>query len=612
MSPGKSDTAESVLLLDAQAGTALRFTAPRRILACTRVEDVAACLQDAERAAAEGAHLAGFLSYEAGYAFEDKLRALAPRDPDLSLVWFGVYDAPERLDRAAALAQLVDADARAAAHAAPPTATVDSLDMSEEDYRAAFMAVRDHLARGDIYQANLTMRARGRWSGDLRALFARLVTTQPVGHAAWLDLGTHQVLSLSPELFLERRGMRLTCRPMKGTAPRGANRNVDAEIAAELARDPKSQAENVMIVDLMRNDLSRIAVPGSVKVPRLFEVEPYATLHQMTSTVEAELEPGHGFAACMARLFPCGSITGAPKLRAMEILHELETGPRGIYTGAIGHLAPGGDFRFNVAIRTLVARTPEGASEGPFEIGTGSGVVFDSGAGPEYAESWLKLAFLERPLPDFALIETMAWHPGEGYLLLERHMRRLRTSAARLGFACAPERIAAALAERAAGFDAPRRVRLEVSADGRFRLADEALAPTPPRWRIALSDTPVDADNPLLAHKTTRRALYDETLKRMIKTRGCDEVLFVNRDGFATEGSYTNLFVARAGRLLTPPLAHGLLPGTLREALLDSGRAFEAELTLDDVLRAEKVYFGNSVRGLVASDIQSRPAADGA
>jgi para-aminobenzoate synthetase/4-amino-4-deoxychorismate lyase len=612
MSKGKSDTAGSVLLLDAQAETALRFSAPRRSLSCKRVEEVATCLRAAEEAAKAGGHLAGFLSYEAGYAFEDKLRPLAPRDPELPLVWFGVYDAPERLDRAAALAWLVDDTARAAAHAAPATVTVDGLDMSEEDYEAAFAAVRDHLARGDIYQANLTMRARGRWSGNLRALFARLVTTQPVGHAAWLDLGTHQVLSLSPELFLERRGRRIVSRPMKGTAPRGANPQTDAEIAAELARDPKSQAENVMIVDLMRNDLSRIAVPGSVRVPRLFDVEPYTTLHQMTSTVEAELEPGHGFAACMARLFPCGSITGAPKLRAMEILQELETGPRGIYTGAIGHLEPGGDFRFNVAIRTLVARTPEGASDGAFEIGTGSGVVFDSGAGPEYAESWLKLAFLERPLPDFALFETMAWHPDEGYLLLERHMRRLATSAARLGFACSRDRIAAALTARAEGFDAPRRVRLELSADGRFRLADEALAPTPPRWRVGIADTPVDAGNPLLAHKTTRRALYDETLKRMVTTRGCDEVLFVNRDGFATEGSYTNLFVARAGRLLTPPLAHGLLPGTLRDALLESGRAFEAELTLDDVLKAEKVYFGNSVRGLVASDIQSRPAAGGA
>jgi para-aminobenzoate synthetase/4-amino-4-deoxychorismate lyase len=612
MSARMSDTVGSVLLLDAQAETALRFTAPRRSLSCSRIEDVAACLDAAERAADDGAHVAGYLAYEAGYAFEDKLRPLAPSDPELPFVWLGVYDAPERLNLAAALALLVDADARAAAHAAPPGATVDGLDMSECAYEAAFDAVRAHLARGDIYQANLTMRAHGRWSGNLRALFARLVTTQPVGHAAWLDLGTHQILSLSPELFLERRGTQIVSRPMKGTAPRGVNAQADAEIAAELARDPKSQAENVMIVDLMRNDLSRIAVPGSVSVPRLFEVEPYATLHQMTSTVEAQLEPGHGFADCMARLFPCGSITGAPKLRAMEILHALETDPRGIYTGAIGHLEPGGDFRFNVAIRTLVARTPDGASEGTFEIGTGSGVVFDSGAGPEYAESWLKLAFLERPLPDFALFETMAWHPDEGYLLLERHMRRLATSAARLGFACSPDRIAAALSARAEAFEAPRRVRLELSANGRFRLADEALAPTPPRWRVGIADTQVDAGNPLLAHKTTRRALYDDTLKRMVATHGCDEVLFVNRDGFATEGSYTNLFVARGGRLLTPPLSHGLLPGTLREALLESGRAFEAELTLNDVLAAERVYFGNSVRGLVASDIQSLAAADGA
>ncbi|WP_083202271.1 aminodeoxychorismate synthase component I [Stappia indica] len=597
---------ETLVLFDAGAGTALLFARPRRVIACREIDGVEAALAEAEAAARAGFHVAGYIAYEAGFAFEEKLRPLAPRDPALPLVRFAVFDAPEQLSLGEGLARIGAGDI-AQEGCGRTDARVDGFELTREAYDAAFAAVRAHLAKGDIYQANLTMRARGQITGDPARLFARLLLSQPVGHAAYLRTDTRTVLSLSPELFLERRGTRVATRPMKGTAPRGATGEEDRRIARALASDPKSQAENVMIVDLMRNDLSRIAATGSVQVPRLFEVEPYATLFQMTSTVEGEVSAGTGFAACMRELFPCGSITGAPKLSAMQIIHRLESGPRGIYTGGIGHLEPSGDFRFNVAIRTLVVE-----ADGRFEAGAGSGLVFDSASTPEYDECRLKLAFLERRAPDFSLFETMAWHPAEtcdplsGYLLLERHISRLINSAARLGFPLDAEVARALLAGRASAFDGPRRVRLELAGDGKLSLEDRELPPPVSHWTAVLADVTMPSGDPLLLHKTTRRETYDGTRARLSASTGCDEAIFANDEGFLTEGSFTNLFLARGGRLLTPALRHGLLPGTLRAALLDTGRAVEADLRPEDLAKADKIYLGNSLRGLVETRIQSR------
>ena len=598
--------ADTLALFDAGAGTALLFVRPRHVIACREIDGVEAALAEAEAAARDGFHVAGYLAYEAGFAFEDKLRPLAPKDPALELVRFGVFDAPEQLSLGEGLAR-IGAGAIAQEGCGGADARIDGFELTREEYETAFAAVRDHLARGDIYQANLTMRARGRIAGEPARLFARLLLSQPVGHAAFLRSDTRTVLSLSPELFLERRGTRVATRPMKGTAPRGATGEEDRRIARALASDPKSQAENVMIVDLMRNDLSRIALTGSVEVPRLFEVEPYATLFQMTSTVEGEVPAETGFAACMRELFPCGSITGAPKLSAMQIIHRLESGPRGIYTGGIGHLEPSGDFRFNVAIRTLVVE-----ADGRFEAGAGSGLVFDSASTPEYDECRLKLAFLERRAPDFSLFETMAWHPPEtgeplaGYLLLERHLSRLTNSAARLGSPLDGEAAQVLLARRAGAFEGPRRVRLELAGNGKLALEDRDLPPAVSQWTAVLADVTMAAGDPLLLHKTTRREIYDGTRARLSASTGCDEVIFANDEGYLTEGSFTNLFLARGGRLLTPALRHGLLPGTLRAALLDTARAVEADLRPEDLATADKIYLGNSLRGLVETRIQSR------
>ena len=443
-------------------------------------------------------------------------------------------------------------------------------------------------------------------TGRRNALFLDLMRRQPVEFAAYLHLEDRRVLSLSPELFLERRGTQLRTRPMKGTAPRGRFASEDGRIARDLARDPKQRAENTMIVDLMRNDLSRIARPGTVKVTRLCAVERYQSLHQMTSTIEAEVPAETGFSEVIENLFPCGSITGAPKLSAMQIAHDLETGPRGVYTGSIGHLAPGGDFRLNVAIRTLVLR-----GEGTGVAGAGSGVVFDSGAAPEYDECALKLKFLSEKLPEFELIETMAFDPAEGFLLLERHLQRLQQSAGYFGFAFRESDIRRALANAAVTYSGAQRVRLLLKADGTLSLTATDLTPVDGAtlFNLVLASEKTCSEDRFLFHKTTHRAFYDDTRNRYQAETGCQEVLFENENGYLTEGSYMTLFLKKDGKLLTPALKHGLLPGTLRAGLLERGLAAEADLTRADLATADDILLGNSVRGLVRARLLSGTVA---
>ncbi|NBN79262.1 aminodeoxychorismate synthase component I [Microvirga tunisiensis] len=599
----------TVILVDALTRKrALLFTRPRRSLACRHVRESQDFLARLEAERAAGAHLAGFLAYEFGFAFEPKLAA-SWQDTGEPLAWFGVYDAPQILTLEALddlLGQAAGQPGEGAGGLANDRAndlahaTIDSFtyDMDRARYAQAFAAVQHHLAVGDIYQANLTMRARFRHQGPAAAQFARLIRRQPVAHGAFLQLEDRAILSLSPELFLEREGQRLRTRPMKGTAPRGRDGSEDAAIAAALAGDPKQRAENVMIADLMRNDLSRVCKPGSVSVHDVFAVERYRSLHQMVTGVEGELEDGVGLSEIIANLFPCGSITGAPKLSAMQIIKAEETGPRGIYTGSIGHVTPAGDFRFNVAIRTLVLR-----DTGLGEAGVGSGVVFDSGAAPEYDECLLKLKFLTAAEPPaFGLIETLGWSPDEGYLLLERHLDRLAGSAAYFGFTCDLAAVEAALQGVAAGFAGLTRVRLELASDGSHQITHAPMQAVAPGevWDVCLADVRTDASDRFYYHKTTNREIYDGTRNRMVATKpGLREVLFENTDGFLTEGSFTTLFVAWNGRLLTPALRHGVLPGTLRAALLERRIAAEADLTRADLTTGDPVYVGNSVRGLI-------------
>jgi len=582
----------SVLLLDCLREKRGRlFSQPQQVLTCRALNDVASTLNAVDEAVASGFHVAGFLAYELGYAFEEKLRGSLKETGEL-LAWFGIYrEAPQVL----ALETCRDLLARTADGQTASLGTPE-FDWSADEYGAAFHEVQEHLAQGDIYQVNLTLRARFAHKGPPEALLLDLLRKQPVAHAAYLKLEDRTVLSLSPELFLERRGDCLRTRPMKGTAPRGRTTREDERISRQLSADPKQRAENTMIVDLMRNDLSRIAEPGSVKVTALCDVERYKSLHQMTSTVEARVKKDVRFSKIIERLFPCGSITGAPKLSAMMIADRLETSPRGVYTGSIGFIEPSGDFNFNVAIRTLVLK-----SNGQGEVGTGSGVVFDSGATPEYDECRLKLKFLSSETSSFHLFETMAFTPADGFLLLERHLARLSNSSTYFGFQYDEGAVRDALQDMAVGLKGPTRLKIQLSEMGEITISHTPLVAVTRDevWDVAVASEACHSSDVFLYHKTTNRTFYDETRAAYADETGCHEVLFLNENGFLTEGSFTNLFLKRSGKLLTPAIEHGLLPGTLRAGLLERGLAAEADLTLEDLQCVEEIYVGNSVRGLV-------------
>lgn len=573
-----------VLLDDARddGAPARLYADPVEIVAAYAPGDVAAALERVRGARARALHAAGYLGYGAapGVAAE----AVARSAPDgAPLLWFGLFANFRTLAPDAVAALLPDP---AGACAAPPVPMV-----SRADYRTAFARVEEYIRAGDIYQANLTFPAEVRFGGSAEALYARLRAGARAGYGALIATGDAHVLSLSPELFFALEGGVLTARPMKGTARRDADPARDAEAARQLREDPKQRAENLMIVDLMRNDLSRVARAGTVRVPELFVVERYPTVHQMVSTVTGELAPGCDAVDVLAALFPCGSITGAPKRRAMQVISEVESAPRGIYTGAVGRLDADGSAVFNVAIRTLETVAP-----GRARLGLGSGVVADSTADEEWEECLAKGAFVTAGETAFDLVETMAFDPDRGIALLDSHVARLRASAQALGFAFDRHLVRNELQAATFRLRAPARVRLLLSRSGAIAIGTAPMpaAPAGP-VRVAIRPMPVARDDFRLAHKTTRRAFYDDARR----ASGAFEVLFTDADGFLTEGSFTSIFVDRGGTLVTPPLSRGLLPGVLRAEMIDSGRAVEGDLRPDDLTGG--FFLGNSVRGLVSA-----------
>jgi len=569
-----------VLLDDARPGgaDARLYRDPVRIVTAKTPDEVRSALAALDAARVDGLHAAGYLAYEAGHALEPKLGTPAVSGP---LLWFGLFRDFETIAADDVAARLPDP---AGAWLGRPRPGI-----TRAAYDAAFARVHEWIEAGDIYQANLSFRASVRVLGDPLAAYAAIRGRAAAGYGGIVWTGDDWLLSFSPELFFALRDGELIARPMKGTTPRGATPETDEAAKATLATDPKQRAENLMIVDLMRNDLTRIAAPGSVRVPELFKVETYPTLHTMVSTVSARLAQGTGIGDVLAATFPCGSITGAPKIRAMEVIGAVEPDARGPYTGSIGRIDPNGNAAFNVAIRTLhLPRASETAS-----IGLGSGVVADSRAGEEWDECLAKGAFLTRGQLGLDLIETMAFDPAEGIPLLERHLARLKASADALGFAF--DRHAARNELQAATFRlrGPARVRLLLSRTGNVAIGTAPMpdAPDGP-VTVALLARQVAPRDFRLAHKTSDRSIY---------TRNGDafETLYVDADGYLTEGSFTSIFVKRGGALLTPPLARGILPGVLRAELVESGRAVEAELTPDDL--EGEFFIGNALRGLVSA-----------
>lgn len=484
--------------------------------------------------------------------------------------------------------------------------------VSEHDFTAAIARIHAWIEAGDTYQVNFTYRLRFSAFGDHVELYRKLRARQPVPYGALLELPDGgAVLSLSPELFVRHRDSLLTARPMKGTAPASGNAEADAAIAAALAADAKNRAENLMIVDLLRNDLGRIAETGSVRVPALFEVDRYGVVLQMTSTVEAQLRPDAALADIFCAIFPCGSVTGAPKHRTMQIIRELEPDKRGIYTGAIGWFdAPPadravGDFCLSVPIRTLrlLPPAPDGTRSG--EMGVGAGIVHDSDAAREYAECRLKARFLSGLPQDFTLFETMHATREDGCRHVELHLARLRSSAAYFGMPYDQSGIRARLAETCAVLPAgsAHRVRLTLGCSG-FDVSSAPLSVLAAPVRLLLSPLPVLGDDLFLRHKTSVRVRYDEAM-RAAESRGAFDMLFFNLRGELTEGARSNVFVKLAGRWHTPPLAAGALPGVMRSVLMTdpAWNAVERTISVEDLRAAEEVVVTNALRGAVRATI---------
>ncbi|WOK35338.1 aminodeoxychorismate synthase component I [Sphingomonas sp. C3-2] len=587
------DPAKPFVLFDdartSGAAPARLYADPVEVVAAQGASNVSAALDRIAAAQAKGLHAAGFLSYEAGLALEPRLRALQHPGGVLPLLWFGLFRGYEQIDADAVAGMLPD-PAGALVSAPRPS-------ISRADYEAALGRVQNYISAGDIYQANLTFQATVDLIGHPLAVYAGLRRRARAGYGGVVYTGHDWLLSLSPELFFSLRGGRLTTRPMKGTATRGASAEADAAIIEQLRTDPKQCAENLMIVDLLRNDLSRVAVSGSVKVPALFAVETYPTVHQMTSTVTADILPGKAAVDVLRAIYPCGSITGAPKIRAMEIIHEVEREPRHAYTGALGRIDPNGDAAFNVAIRTLHIKDGDTRAM----MGLGSGIVADSRPGDEWNECLAKGAFVEGPRPRFDLVETMGFDPAEGLLHLDRHLDRLKASADVFGFAFDRHVVRNELQAATFRLRHPSRVRLLLARSGALAVETRPLpqAPDGP-VSVAIAPLPVHPGDFRLRHKTTDRGFYT----RAHKQSGCFEVVFTDPQGRLTEGSFTSLFVERDGVLLTPPSARGLLPGVLRDSLIAEGRAVERDLEPDDLRGG--FLIGNALRGLIPARLSSK------
>lgn len=577
-----------VLLEDNRGEPAFRlYRGPVAILCARSPSDVSAVLDAADAARNSGHHVAGYLAYEAGYLLEPRLAGLFRQREQTPLVWLGLFERCESY----AGQECEDLLAESGRAYAGPLA----FEWNAEEYAVRFARVQAWIAAGDFYQANLTFRARFSFVGDPRALYRELRHHAGAAHCAYIDDGERQILSLSPELFFDiARNGRICTKPMKGTAARGATPAEDAMHRARLLASEKERAENLMIVDLMRNDLSRIAEVGSVFVENLFEIETYPTLHQMVSTVAARLKPDMRIRDFVRGLFPCGSVTGAPKIRAMEAIRSLETSPRGVYCGAIGAFAPDGSARFNVSIRTLTIASGKG------ELGVGGGIVYDSRSFAEYEESLLKAQYFQRARLPLELIETLRWSQSEGFVRAERHLARIQRSAATFGMLFDRGKALCELNGAVREAVLPLRVRLVLHEDGRSAATAEPLdAPHGDRWRFVFSSMHVQSGDALLRHKTNRRETFEAEHRRVTHALNADEVLFLNERGEITEGSRTNLFAEIGGELLTPALSCGLLDGCLRREMVEEGHCREAILRPEHLDSATGIFLGNSLRGLV-------------
>lgn len=556
-----------------------RFERPIFVLQADTLSDVRSVIQRAEQAVnAQNLYAAGFVCYEAASAFDPDL-PVRQRENDLPYAVFGLFDEPEYLSRLPE----------------PPVETDLTINwrmqIDQNRYMADLSVIREKLRQGDTYQVNYTYRLTGSFSGCSESLFYQLMANQPTAYGAFFELDNWAICSASPELFFSRQGDIVTCKPMKGTASRGLDYVSDKQKAAELHKSAKCRAENVMIVDMVRNDLGHFAVPGTVRVPELFTTSRYPTLWQMTSTVECQTNAG--LADIFAGLFPCASITGAPKQAAMAIISELESSPRGIYCGAAGMIDEDGNCSFNVAIRTvLVDKRRQQAI-----YGSGGGIVWDSCPQAEFEEAKLKAAMLTtRVRNDFQILETMLYEPGKGIFLLERHLQRMADSSDYFAWKFDPAQARELLHNTAESSISPLRIRLLCDKNGKLTIETAGFTPTASGTiaKVVLADHPVDKNDVFLYHKTTCRAVYERA--KASAAPGIDDVILYNQQGEITESTIANIVIEKDGKKYTPPVSCGLLPGTYRDHLLNSGELTEKIITISELKSADKIILINSVR----------------
>mgnify|MGYP005839403081 CR=1 FL=1 len=556
----------------------LSFEKPIEILIAREIGEVVPILKKiGERVEKKGKYAAGFVSYEAATAFDNKLKT--KQDAEMPLLWFGIFNDVTKIE-------LPDVNKK------NPALGLDwKPSITAEEYRRCFERIKKYIRNGDTYQVNYTYRLRAPFDGDPFQLFLQLVSINEPPYAAYIDTGDIAICSASPELFFRLEGENIESQPMKGTAERGLWFEQDVEQGEWLHSSEKNRAENVMIVDMVRNDLGRIAEIGTVKVQSLFEVHRYPTVWQMTSTVRAKTNasPDEIFKA----LFPPASITGAPKARTMEIIDELESSPRKIYTGAIGYILPLRKMQFNVAIRTILINKNNNQAE----YGVGGGIVWDSQLDNEKNECRIKSHALHKPAPDFDLLETMLWTPGKGFFLLPYHLQRLMQSAKYFGFMADEQNIQSELAKLARKLpDKPHRIRLLVSKKGAVVIESLLLENSHAGFNdIALAAKPVDSSNPFLYHKTTNRRVYQDAIDEI---QSFQDVLLYNARNEITESTIANIIVEIGEEFFTPPVKCGLLPGTFRQYLIEKNLAKEKIITIDEIIKYSNLYLINSLRGM--------------
>ncbi len=588
--------------------TSFIFHKPLTLLAFHRDDSLNHFFDQAGAYLGRGYFLAGWFSYEFGYSLEPACkRYLKDISRQTALAIIGVFPSPIVYNHITG-----ECTPSLPRQKSPNTrksgCEITNLrpGMSRAAFILALAKIREYIRAGDTYQVNYTLKYLFDCNGSPAELYKKLRLGQTVAYSAWLKLANQDILSFSPELFFRKKTNLIRVKPMKGTMARGRTRKEDLQMAEILGADGKNRSENVMIVDLLRNDLGRLCEAGSVQTSAMFEVETFASLHQMTSTVTGRLMAQISLRQIFQALFPCGSVTGAPKVRTMEIIKELETGPRGVYTGAIGYISPDGDAVFNVPIRTVVLEDGHG------EMGIGAGITYGSDPDAEWRESLLKGQFLSRPQADFGLIETMLWQPGKDFWLLDQHLNRLDDSAQYFAYPCSKKDLAGQLEVLATQWrlisHTALRVRVLLSRSGETTINQTACempaamdlpgTNTGQLPRITVSRHRTDPANTLLFHKTTSRDLYNRE-RQKAGENGFFEVIFRNSRDEITEGAISNIIIRKDGYFYTPPQASGLLAGVGRACLMNKGRLREKILYLDDLEDAEAVYLVNSVRGVI-------------